>query len=75
LEGDAGMKEYVLRTSKKSASSPSAVTQGLETLRTHIRVYFPSQQTVDRSLGGRNVSLRLFCRMLSVMMTDKVIPI
>lgn len=57
LEGDAGMKEYVLRTSKKSALSASAITQSLETLRARVRVYFPSQRTVASSIGGKNVSL------------------
>lgn len=53
------MKEYVLRTSKKSASSASAISQGLEALRARVRVYFPSQRTVAGSIGGQNVSPRL----------------
>lgn len=55
--GDAGMKEYVLRTSKKTGDSSAAVSQSLDALRAHVRVYFPSDGTVASSLGGKHVSL------------------
>lgn len=61
-QGDAGMKEYVLRTSKKSASSASAISQGLEALRARVRVYFPSQRTVAGSIGGQNNAGTIFCK-------------
>jgi hypothetical protein len=50
------MKEYVLRTSKKVGDSSAAVSQSLDTLRAHVRVYFPSDGIVASSLGGKHVS-------------------
>lgn len=49
--GDVGMKEYTERTTRKaSATGPS------QTLRDHLRIYFPTDQTIGSSRGGRGVS-------------------
>lgn len=48
------MKEYTTRTTRK----PSAAGGGAgpsKTLRDHLRIYFPTEQTVANSRGGRGV--------------------
>ncbi|ROW12109.1 hypothetical protein VMCG_00047 [Cytospora schulzeri] len=52
-KGDSGMKEYSARTGKqrKSKDVSSATKRDFEG---HIRVYFPSRDTVRQSLGGTN---------------------
>lgn len=49
--GDTGMKEYTARTTRK----PPAGSGPPQTLRDHLRIYFPTEQTVASSRGGRGV--------------------
>lgn len=55
--GDSGLREYGIRTALKSKKTADAaqVSRRLETLRSHIRVYFPSEKTIEQSLGGKDV--------------------
>jgi len=46
--GDDGLKEYETRTTKGKAKESA-------TVRSHMRVYFPSEETVVQSRGGQNV--------------------
>jgi hypothetical protein len=59
------MKEYETRTATKSTKTADAasVSQRLEALRSHMRVYFPSEGTIEQSRGGKDVSI---ASMLSV---------
>lgn len=54
--GDSGIKEYEARTGrqKKKKEVSSATNQG--DFAGHVRVYFPSRDTVRQSLGGADVS-------------------
>ncbi|KAK3322337.1 tyrosyl-DNA phosphodiesterase-domain-containing protein [Apodospora peruviana] len=47
-QGDSGLKEYEARTAKRKVVGDSVA------VKSHTRVYFPSQETVTRSRGGRN---------------------
>jgi hypothetical protein len=48
------MKEYNARVSRKPAGAKSAAPP--RQLKDHIRIYFPTEQTVAKSRGGRGVS-------------------
>lgn len=51
------MKEYNARASRKPSGARSA---GLsQHLKDHVRIYFPTEQTVAKSRGGRGVSSRI----------------
>ncbi|KAK3902038.1 tyrosyl-DNA phosphodiesterase-domain-containing protein [Staphylotrichum tortipilum] len=54
-QGDSGLKEYESRTpsSKSKANTPPPV-EVLSTLNHHMRVFFPSRETVLQSTGGVN---------------------
>ncbi|KAK3692774.1 tyrosyl-DNA phosphodiesterase-domain-containing protein [Podospora appendiculata] len=52
-QGDSGLKEYESRATGRRGKDTSA-KDDLGTLEGHIRVYFPSQQTVAKSRGGKN---------------------
>lgn len=53
--GDDGMKEYTSRSSRKtSAQKTSGISQKFKD---RFRIYFPSEETVVKSRGGRGVSL------------------
>jgi hypothetical protein len=60
--GDSGLREYEIRTAPKSKKLTDAATvaQRLETLRNHVRVYFPSEKAIEQSLGGKHVSARSY---------------
>ena len=60
------MREYEFRTAPKSKKSAdgASVSQRLEVLRSHVRVYFPSEKTIEQSLGGKNVSAVLLFSIL-----------
>ena len=51
------MKEYETRTAPKSKKTADtvAIAERLQKLRDHMRVYFPSEKTIDQSRGGRDV--------------------
>ncbi|KND91454.1 hypothetical protein TOPH_03719 [Tolypocladium ophioglossoides CBS 100239] len=49
-QGDAGMKEYHARTSRKPSDKRSKPSQ---LLKDRFRIYFPTNQTVSESRGGR----------------------
>lgn len=51
--GDNGMKEYNERTARKPAAKSNSASQ---LLKHRFRIYFPSDQTVAKSRGGRGVS-------------------
>ncbi|KAK0646346.1 tyrosyl-DNA phosphodiesterase-domain-containing protein [Cercophora newfieldiana] len=53
-QGDSGLKEYQLRTTTRKGKTVSGGYDDVETLNKHIRVYFPSLQTVKESRGGKN---------------------
>jgi hypothetical protein len=53
-QGDNGMKEYNARTTKKPAARPTAPSQ---TLKDHFRIYFPTEQTVASTRGGRGATV------------------
>ena len=52
--GDNGMKEYNARVSRKSSAAKSDGPS--QQLKEHFRIYFPADQTVAKSRGGREVS-------------------
>ncbi|KAK3333282.1 tyrosyl-DNA phosphodiesterase-domain-containing protein [Cercophora scortea] len=52
-QGDIGLKEYESRTTGRKGKDTST-KDDLGALEDHIRVYFPSQQTVAKSRGGKN---------------------
>lgn len=49
------MKEYNERIARKRGQKAAGLAQQLKD---HVRIYFPSDQTVTRSRGGRGVSRR-----------------
>lgn len=57
-QGDSGTKEYDQRTAKsakgKTNKGADPPLELVETLKAQFRVYFPSADTVRRSLGGEN---------------------
>ena len=61
-QGDSGLKEYDIRTAPKAkkAADAAAVVQRLDALRNHVRVYFPSEDTIQQSRGGKDVSAMRF---------------
>ncbi|KFH43118.1 hypothetical protein ACRE_061600 [Hapsidospora chrysogenum ATCC 11550] len=53
-QGDNGMKEYNARASRKPSGARSA---GLsQHLKDHVRIYFPTEETVAKSRGGRGAA-------------------
>ncbi|KAK0711148.1 tyrosyl-DNA phosphodiesterase-domain-containing protein [Lasiosphaeris hirsuta] len=53
-QGDSGMKEYESRTAGSKAKGVTGADGDMDTLKSHVRVYFPSQETVAQSRGGKN---------------------
>ncbi|KAK0623083.1 tyrosyl-DNA phosphodiesterase-domain-containing protein [Immersiella caudata] len=53
-QGDSGLKEYQLRTAGRKGKSISGGCNDTEMLDKHIRVYFPSLQTVKESRRGKD---------------------
>ncbi|KFA52919.1 hypothetical protein S40293_00945 [Stachybotrys chartarum IBT 40293] len=49
--GDDGMKEYRARTARKGSEKAAGL---VESLKARFRIYFPTNQTVSRSRGGRS---------------------
>lgn len=60
--GDNGLKEYKWRTDKgsktKSKDSESASERITHELKSNVKIYFPTRQTIERSKGGKAVSQR-----------------
>jgi hypothetical protein len=52
-QGDNGMKEYSSRISRKPGTKPGNPSQELKE---HVRIYFPTDQTVAKSRGGRGAA-------------------
>jgi hypothetical protein len=52
-QGDSGLKEYELRTSKGQGR---ALGQAVAAAKAHTRIFFPSLETVAQSKGGKDVS-------------------
>ncbi|KAB5570054.1 tyrosyl-DNA phosphodiesterase-domain-containing protein [Coniochaeta sp. 2T2.1] len=61
-QGDSGLQEYEARTAPKSRKTAdvAAVAERLQKLRSHMRVYFPSETTIDQSRGGRDNAGTIF---------------
>ncbi|OIW33324.1 phospholipase D/nuclease [Coniochaeta ligniaria NRRL 30616] len=61
-QGDSGLREYGIRTAPKSKKTAdgASVAQRLETLRSHLRVYFPSEKTIEQSVGGKDNAGTIF---------------
>ncbi|KAK4455898.1 tyrosyl-DNA phosphodiesterase-domain-containing protein [Podospora aff. communis PSN243] len=55
-QGDSGLKQYQLRTARLKARTIAGGDDDTETLDKHIRVYFPSLQTVKESRGGTDAA-------------------
>ncbi|KAK3357465.1 tyrosyl-DNA phosphodiesterase-domain-containing protein [Lasiosphaeria hispida] len=55
-QGDSGMKEYKSRAASRKAKGDTGTDDDLDTLKSHVRVYFPSQETVAQSRGGKNAA-------------------
>lgn len=56
VSGDSGLVEYNGRTARKKPLEADLVIRNLERLRSVMRIYFPSEQTINQSLGGKDVS-------------------
>lgn len=56
--GDSGMMEYEARTGKQKKNKGAPPGANQEDFKEHMRVYFPSRDTVRTSRGGMNVSCR-----------------
>ncbi|RDA83546.1 hypothetical protein CP533_3303 [Ophiocordyceps camponoti-saundersi (nom. inval.)] len=52
-QGDDGMKEYRQRTAAKPTRKPDDKPRDWQQLKDRIRIYFPTNQTVSDSRGGR----------------------
>ncbi|KAB5558681.1 tyrosyl-DNA phosphodiesterase-domain-containing protein [Coniochaeta sp. 2T2.1] len=61
-QGDSGLQEYEARTAPKSkkTADAAAAAERLQKLRSHLRVYFPSETTIDQSRGGRDNAGTIF---------------
>ncbi|KAK4123681.1 phospholipase D/nuclease [Parathielavia appendiculata] len=53
-QGDSGLKEYELRIRSSKGKGPTSAEEALSMVNRHMRVFFPSRQTVLESKGGRN---------------------
>ncbi|KAI7783899.1 ubiquitin interaction domain-containing protein [Diaporthe eres] len=53
-KGDSGMMEYEARTGKQKKNKDAPPGANQEDFKEHIRVYFPSRETVRTSRGGMN---------------------
>jgi len=53
--GDSGQKAYDQRTQKPKRKDAAASTAPVSAFSGRFRVYFPSEDTVARSRGGKNV--------------------
>ena len=54
-QGDSGLKEYESRPTAKGKSTASA-DDAVSAVKRHMRIFFPSRDTVAQSLGGKDVS-------------------
>lgn len=55
-QGDSGTKEYEARTATAKGKTNAPPTDAIvSNLNQHMRVYFPSRETVQQSKGGMNV--------------------
>ncbi|SPQ22375.1 5c7a7958-a57c-4b24-83ed-ea1e08282303 [Thermothielavioides terrestris] len=53
-QGDSGLQEYSKRTASGKTYAASSTVKGAGTVREHVRVFFPSRETVLQSKGGKN---------------------
>lgn len=54
-QGDSGLKEYESRTSGAKGKRDAAVDEAVSTVKRHMRIFFPSRETVLQSKGGGDV--------------------
>ncbi|KAK4106651.1 phospholipase D/nuclease [Parathielavia hyrcaniae] len=53
-QGDSGLKEYEARTGSSKDKGSASTEEAVSMVNRHMRIFFPSHQTVIRSKGGRN---------------------
>lgn len=57
--GDSGLKEYESRTSTGKGKRDASVDEAVSLVKAHMRIFFPSRETVVQSKGGKDVGFFL----------------
>ncbi|KAK0722710.1 tyrosyl-DNA phosphodiesterase-domain-containing protein [Lasiosphaeria miniovina] len=68
-QGDSGVKEYESRTAggRKVKDAKSGQDDDVAAIKRHFRVYFPSEETVLESKGGKDVGTTTICDLTNLL--------